>query len=119
MKSMADNLPLIVVAICAAVVAARQVAQFVKLPTREQVDKLKEWLLYAVTMAERDYGPGTGRIKLRSVFDKFAERFPELAGMVSFEKFSGYVDDALDDMRAMLEHNAAAAEIVGADIGDG
>lgn len=115
---MADNLPLIVVAICAAVVAARQVAQFVKLPTQEQVDKLKEWLLYAVTMAERDYGSGTGAIKLRSVYDKFAERFPDLAEAVSFGKFSLYVDGALGEMRAMLEANADAAELVGVRAGE-
>lgn len=112
MKAFVDNWPLIVMAACAAIVAIRQVAQFVKLPSREQVAKLKEWLLYAVTMAERDYGGGTGKIKLRSVFDMFAERFPELAEKVTFERFSEYVDDALDDMRAMLKGNANAAALV-------
>lgn len=112
MKAFVENWPLIVVAICAAIVAARQVAQFVKLPSQEQVSKLREWLLYAVTMAEKDYGGGTGKIKLRSAYDMFVGRFPDLAESVSFDRFSTYVDYALDEMRSMLATNAKAAALV-------
>ena len=38
--------------------------------------RVKEWLRYAVTIAEQELGSGTGQIKLRQVYDMFIERFP-------------------------------------------
>ncbi len=86
--------------------------RFVKLPTSEQLQKVREWLLYAVTEAEAALGGGTGQLKLRYVYNLFATKFPWLVKMVSFETFSGLVDDALDDMRAMLEKNSAVKTLV-------
>lgn len=73
---------------------------------------MREWLLYAVTEAERELGGGTGKLKLRQVYDLFVTRFPWLAKIVSFETFSGLVDDALDEMREMLKNNNAVKELV-------
>lgn len=74
--------------------------------------KVREWLLYAVTLAEKEYGTGTGQIKLRAVYDMFIAKYPKLSFFVSFETFSGWVDIALDKMRIMIEQNPAANALV-------
>ena len=81
------------------------VYKFAGLPTRSQVEKIKEWLLYAVTKAETELGEKTGQLKLRTVYDLFVSKFPTTAKLVSFETFSGWVDEALEEMKKMLEHN--------------
>ena len=65
------------------------------------------WLLWAVTEAEKELGGGTGKLKLRQVYDLFVTRFPWLARIVPFDLFSDMVDDALDEMREMLKNNQA------------
>jgi hypothetical protein len=74
--------------------------------------KVREWLLYAVTIAEKEYGGGTGQIKLRAVYDKFLAKYPKLSFFISFETFSGWVDIVLDKMRVMIEENPAANALV-------
>lgn len=86
--------------------------EFVGLPTNAQIMKVKEWLLYAVTMAEAEFGNGTGIIKLRYTYDLFVGKFPWLAKVVSFEMFSGLVDEALVEMKQMLQTNEAAKALV-------
>ena len=82
------------------------------LPTEAQLAKVKEWLLWAVTEAEKDLGGGTGKLKLRQVYDLFVTRFPWLAKLVSFELFSDMVDEALEQMREMLDTNEAVKAFV-------
>lgn len=86
--------------------------RFSQLPSDEQLAKVREWLLYAVTEAERELGGGTGQLKLRSVYDMFVLRFPKLVALISFDLFSELVDEALVDMREMLEKNQAVKAIV-------
>ena len=74
--------------------------------------KVREWLLFAVTLAEKEYGGGTGQIKLRAVYDMFIAKYPKLSFFISFEIFSGWVDLALDKMRVMIETNPAAQNLV-------
>lgn len=71
----------------------------------KQPKKVREWLLYAVTLAEKDLGGGTGKIKLRKVYDMFVEKYPIISFFVSFETFSKWVDVALDTMNEMLKDN--------------
>lgn len=89
--------------------------RFANLPTEEQIYKAREWLLWAVTVAEQELGGGTGQLKLRSVYDLFLQRFPALARVISFNDFSDLVDDALVDMREMLSKNEAVKAIVEGD----
>lgn len=96
------------VGVCLGVAAYR----FAKLPTSEQMQKVKEWLLLAVTEAEKELGGGTGQLKLRKVYDLFIQRFPWLVRVVSFEWFSSLVDDALVEMREMLQKNNAVKSLV-------
>lgn len=93
------------------------VYRFVKLPTSEQLQKVREWLLWAVTQAEKELGGGTGQLKLRSVYDLFVARFGWLAKIIPFRVFSALVDDALDEMREMLEQNKAVAAYVEGTVG--
>ena len=92
----------------AAVLSCAGVAvyKFAGLPTEKQIKKLEEWLLYAVTVAEKELGGGTG------AYDWFVRTFPWLAKMISFEHFSKMVDGALEQMKKMLESNKAAKEFV-------
>lgn len=79
--------------------------KFSSLPSEDQLKKVKEWLLYAVIIAEKEYQSGTGVLKLRSVYDAFLVKFPSLVTVISFELFSQYVDEALVEMKRILETN--------------
>lgn len=103
---------IIVAVIAALVVAGVAIYRYFGLPSDAQLDKVREWLLWAVTEAEKELGGGTGKLKLRQVYDLFVTRFPWLAKVVSFELFSDMVDDALDEMREMLKNNRAVQQLV-------
>ena len=62
-------------------------------------------MLLAVITAEQKFGSETGVIKLRFVYDLFVSKFPWIAKILSFDKFSELVDEALDKMRLLLEEN--------------
>lgn len=109
---LAENWYLALTAVVMVVMAVVLVSSFVKLPTKEQIAKIKEWLLYAVTEAEKELGGGTGQLKLRQVYDLFVQRFPAVAAVVSFDTFSLWVDEALEQMREMLTKNENVAAYV-------
>lgn len=73
--------------------------------SQHQQAMIKEWLLYAVTQAEKELGAGTGQIKLRYVYNMFIEKFPKASKKFSFEKFSILVDEVLKKFEAMLRLN--------------
>lgn len=119
MNFLIENWYIILAALAVLAAAGVTVYRHFKLPSEEQLKKVREWLLYAVTEAERELGGGTGRLKLRQVYDLFVVRFSWLAPVVSFEKFSELVDDALEEMRKMLESNKAVqAHVIGGDTND-
>lgn len=99
---------IIVAALALITVGVVLAVKWLKQPNSKQVAKVKEWLLYAVTAAEKEFGSGTGQLKLRSVYDLFVGRFPWLAKIVSFETFSAWVDEALDKMEEWLKDEAIA-----------
>lgn len=105
MEFLVSNWMLIIALIAAVGVGGYAVYAFVKRPTTEQISKVKEWLLYAVTAAEKELGSGTGQIKLRYVYDMFIAKFPYLVKVIPFETFSLLVDEALDKFRGMLDAN--------------
>ena len=65
-----------------------------------------------MTEAEKELGSGTGQLKLRQVYDLFVQRFPAVAAVISFDTFSGWVDEALEQMREMLAKNEQVAAYV-------
>lgn len=106
----------VVVAVAAVLAAVGlTVYRCVGLPGEAQLAKVREWLLWAVTEAEKELGGGTGKLKLRQVYDLFVTRFPWLARTVSFDLFAELVDDALDEMHDMLKSNKAVQALVGGD----
>ena len=107
-----SNWYLLIAAFVIAFLAGFAVYAFVKLPTNSQIDALREWLKYAVTIAEKELGSGTGQLKLRMVYDLFIQKFSYLAKFISFETFSGYVDEALTWLNNQLSSNKAVASYV-------
>lgn len=103
---------IIVAVIVLVAVAAIIIYRFYKLPTEAQLSKVREWLLWAVTEAEKELGSGTGKLKLRQVYDLFLMRFPWLVKIVSFEIFSELVDEALVEMRELMKQNSAVKSLV-------
>lgn len=91
-------LAVVVVAICG-------VYTFTQLNREAQIEKVREWLKYAVAMAEKELGSGTGQLKLRRVYDLFVQRFGWVAKLITFTEFSQMVDDALVWLNLQLDSN--------------
>lgn len=77
-----------------------------KLPNNEQIEQVKQWLLYAVAKAEKELGSGTGQIKLRYVYNMFIAKFPAVALFLTFEEFSNLVDEALQELQELIDKNS-------------
>lgn len=112
MKFLIDNWMLLVALVAVLVSTGISIYSFYKKPTTEQLQSVKEWLLFAVTEAEKKLGGGTGQLKLRFVYDMFIQKFPHTSCLISFEMFSGLVDEALERMKAMLATNKAVETYV-------
>ena len=76
---------------------------FMKLTKSQQESKVKEWLLFAVVQAEKQLGGGTGKIKLRLVYDMFVTKF---------EQFSLLVDEALEEMKNITKDNVSISNYI-------
>lgn len=85
------------------------VGRFSRLPGKAQTAKVKAWLLWAVTSAEKELDGAPGKLKLRRVYDLFVQRFPYIAMAVSFETFCGWVDEALHEAKDILLTSETAA----------
>ena len=98
----------------AVIIAVLVVYRFFGLPTEKQVEKIKEWLIWACIEAERALQSGTGQLKLRQVYDTFCAvpAFTWVAKLISFELFSEWVSDALVTVKEMLVSNEALATYV-------
>ena len=72
----------------------------------------KNWLVWAVSEAEKMLGSGTGQLKLRYAYNAAIKSFPILAKLIPFSIFSKLVDSALDVMRDMIENNDSIAEAI-------
>ena len=99
---------IILAAIVVAVVAVVLAVRFFRQPSSEQIAKVKEWLVFAVIAAEREFGSGTGKLKLRSVYDLFVSRFPWVAKVIAFDTFADWVDKALEKAEEWLTEDAIA-----------
>lgn len=107
MSFIAEYWYLILIGLAAIVVAGLLIYRFFKLPRAEQIQKIKEWLLWAVTEAEKELGSGTGQLKLRYVYDLFITKFPYVAKFISFEYFSQLVDEVLVKFKEIFKQNKA------------
>ena len=112
MKFITENWFVIVTLAIVAGATGYTIYAFVKMPSDKQLNKVREWLLYAVIKAEKELGGGTGQIKLRYVYDMFVTRFDWLTEVITFEMFSLMVDDALEKMKDIIENNVAVQMLV-------
>lgn len=101
------NLPLICLLVALLVCLGAVVYNFIMLPPSGKKEALKEWLKWAVTVAEKEYGGKTGQLKLRYVWELALKQFPWLVRFVTFDEFSLYVDEALEWLKGQLESNEA------------
>ena len=86
-KIIIENWYLFIAAIAVTAVVSIAIYKFFKQPSEDQIYSLKEWLLYAVAIAEKKFGSSTGELKLRYVYDLFLKAFPALTDYISFENF--------------------------------
>ena len=107
-----DNWYIIVAILAGIATLIGAVIAFFKLPVAAQKERIKQWLLWAVSLAEQKFGGGTGQLKLREVYDKFITKFPFISKIISFQTFSNLVDEALVDMKEMLEKNNNINDII-------
>ena len=77
-----------------------------------QRKSVREWLLLAVTEAEKALGGGTGKLKLRQVYQAFITNFGLFAKFVKFETFEIWVNESLEQMKKMLAENKKVEEYV-------
>lgn len=115
MNFILENWPVIVVAIAALAVVIIAAVKFFKSGSAQQMRKVREWLLYATTLAEKELGSGTGKLKLRYVYDMFVAKFPWISTFISFDKFSALVDEVLEEMNGLLSTNKNVAAYVSGD----
>lgn len=108
MEFIINNWYIILASVAMGAVGGVLAYKFFNQPSSKQVAKVKEWLLLAVLEAEKQFGSGTGQLKLRSVYDLFVSRFPWVAKIVSFSTFSSWVDEALDKVEDWLKEDAVA-----------
>lgn len=94
------------------VVALTSVIGFFNLAKEKRIEKIKEWLLYACTLAEKELGSGTGQVKLRYVYDLFIDKFKFMSMIITFEQFSNLVDNSLDTLREMLKNNKEIKRLI-------
>jgi len=81
-------------------------------PNSQELKSVREWLLWAVADAEKRLGSGTGQLKLRYVYNMFIDRFAHLSTIITFDMFSGMVDNALDELRKLLDDNTNVNEYI-------
>lgn len=72
----------------------------------------KNWLVYAVSEAEKALGGGTGKLKIRYAYDLAIKQFPVIAKIIPWNLFSWLIDSALVIMREMISENKNIAEVI-------
>ena len=91
---------------------AISVCKFMKLSKEQQIENIKQGLVFACLEAEKMLGGKTGQVKLRYVYDLFVSKYKFISCLIPFDTFSKWVDDSLIDMRNMISANEAIRKIV-------
>lgn len=78
-----------------------------------QFKSFQQWLVYAVSEAEKYLGTGTGQLKLQYVYNLAVEsKFGFITKIITFKMFSKFVDAALVKMKDMIENSDAIAKFL-------
>lgn len=102
----------ILILIIIGIAIAISVYKFMKLGKEQQIENIKQWLVFACLEAEKMLGGKTGQVKLRYVYDLFVSKYKFISCLIPFDTFSKWVDDSLIDMRNMISTNEAIRKIV-------
>ena len=105
MNEIISNWYLYVIALVSGAVIGSLIYNFIKLPSSAKKEKIKEWLIWAVSKAEKELGSGTGKLKLRYVYDMFVTKFEFISKFMSFKDFSNLVDEALEEFNSIISSN--------------
>lgn len=93
-------------------IASAAVNTYRQMTPAQRKEAVIAWLLQAMLIAEQQFGGGTGKLKLSDVYAKFIVAFPKLAEVISFETFSGYVEEVKPAMDHLIQTNEHIAQIV-------
>lgn len=107
-----NNWYLIIAALAVIIFIAYKIYVFLQKDNSEKIFKIKNWLLSAVILAEKQFGSKTGALKLSWVYQKFCTEIPWLAKVITFEQFSKLVDEALETMKLLLNVNPEIKKVV-------
>lgn len=80
--------------------------------TAMRFKSFRNWLVYAVTEAEKYFGSGTGKLKIRYAYDLAVKQYPTITKILPWCVFSRLVDVALVIMRQMIDNNTKIAEAI-------
>lgn len=86
---------------------------FVNYSRETKIESIKEWLKYAVCVAEKELGEKTGQLKLLYVYNMALKVYPWIANVITFDMFSIFVDEALDWMNEQLTKNKSITVAIG------
>ncbi len=105
-NTLVDNREVIAGLIILAVFIVQTVREFMLLDNTSKRVKVLRWLEYQVSSAESQFGGGTGELKLRKVYAEFIKQYPVCSTFVTYERFKGLVDEALEWMKEQIKKNA-------------
>lgn len=94
-----DNWYFIVLVIAIIISFITCVIAFFKSSANSKKEKIMAWLIFACEKAENELSSGSGKEKLNMVYNMFIEKFPFISKLVSFEKFSNWVDIILEKIK--------------------
>lgn len=112
MNFIIQNWPFLLIGLAVIIVGIKLLYNFIKNPSAQQLESIKQWAIYACAMAEATLGSGTGQLKMRATYDMFLEKFPALAKIVSFEKYQQIAENALMEFKKMLKENPNVQELI-------
>lgn len=69
-------------------------------------------LFSLVTEAEKQYGAGTGELKLSSVVSQVYEKLPSISKLIPVKTLEKWVDEALVEAKVKWEKNANVATYI-------
>lgn len=80
---------------------------------RDQVKKVNQMLFYLVTLAEQEFGGGTGSLKYAAVTTWLYDRLPTIVKLIFTDKqIDKMIENAVDDMKKYLESNINAKLLI-------
>lgn len=120
---LAEWMPLIVSAAAFVAIVLYRYDQYRKMNKAEQEAAKKkaeenlrraisDWLLKAVTDAEIALGSGTGKLKIRQVYERAVEVFgPAVYQVITLSQLDAMVQAPLEEMRKMLKSNLYGSDL--------